>query len=205
MKIIVGLGNPGPRYETTRHNVGFLAIDHLVDLWKATGPEKKYNAVIHHASVAGEKVLLVKPQTFMNLSGQSVGPAFGFFKCEPTDLIVIQDEIDLPFLQLRIKAGGGAGGHNGIKSIDQSVGQKNSGYYRIRVGVGRPSQEQARQGLKPSDYVLQPFTQEEFSQLDEMFDDIGRASEFLINNQFKEAMNRFNRRPPKKEEPEKEE
>src|SRR4051812_44310751 len=113
MKIIAGLGNPGPKYETTRHNAGFLAIDRLVDDWKATGPSYNYQGQIWQASVGGEKVILVKPETYMNSSGECIGPLMKFYKCEPTDLVVIYDDLDLKPLQLRMKIGGSAGGHNG--------------------------------------------------------------------------------------------
>src|SRR3989338_3961697 len=93
MKIIVGLGNPGAQYETTRHNAGFLAVDRLVDRWKATGPNRQYQGLIYRAQVEGEKVYLVKPQTFMNLSGNCVGPLYGFYQCTPKDLLVIHDDL----------------------------------------------------------------------------------------------------------------
>src|SRR4051794_16113943 len=138
MKIVVGLGNPGPKYETTRHNVGFLAVDRLIDEWKATGPASKHQGEVYQADVRGEKVLLVKPETFMNLSGRCVAPLMVFFKCKPSDLIVIHDDLDLIPFALRIKTGGGTGGHNGLKSLDESLGAGQNGYHRIRIGIGHP-------------------------------------------------------------------
>lgn len=119
MKIVVGLGNPGPKYETTRHNAGFLAVDFLVDEWKAspTSPGATNEGDFWHTTVRGEKVLLVKPDTFMNLSGQCVGPLFKFYKCVPGDLIVIHDDLDLKVNALRIKTGGGTGGHHGLRDL----------------------------------------------------------------------------------------
>src|SRR5947209_2000372 len=122
MKLVVGLGNPGPRYETTRHNVGFLALDRLVEAWSAQGPKIQNSSEVFTAKVGGEPVLLVKPQTFMNNSGKGVAPLATFYKCAPTDVIVIHDEVDLKPLQIRIKSGGGSGGHNGLKSMDQFLG-----------------------------------------------------------------------------------
>ncbi|MGZ3698848.1 MAG: aminoacyl-tRNA hydrolase, partial [Bdellovibrionota bacterium] len=167
MKIVVGLGNPGPKYETTRHNAGFLAVDRLVERWKATGPQNKYQAEVWKAKVGGEDVLLLKPETFMNLSGKSVAPAFNFFQCAPEDLIVIHDELDLKPMQLRLKTGGGPGGHNGIKSIDASLGAGKTGYHRVRIGIGHPSSAVVNQPrIAPVDWVLMQFSQEECERLD---------------------------------------
>lgn len=188
MKLIVGLGNPGPRYETTRHNAGFLAIDRLIERWQATGPQEKNHAELFQTSFKGEKILLIKPQTFMNRSGLSVGPLFQFHKCAPQDLIVLHDEVDLPSNQLRIKQGGGTGGHNGLKSLDQHIGNEFTDYYRIRIGVGK------NVAMDTGDHVLQPFTDEELQGLDPLLDKIAEATELLIENRFKEAQNLYNRR-----------
>jgi len=198
MKIVAGLGNPGPKYETTRHNAGFLLIDRLIDDWKATPLPDQFSAEIHQATVAGEKTLLIKPQTFMNLSGESVGPLLRFFKCAPEDLIVIHDELDLKPLVLRLKTGGGAGGHNGIKSIDQVLGGKN-GYHRVRIGIGHPRglvdpSAQATHARDVTDYVLQQFTDDELSKLNAVFDDARTAVELLIQGEALRAMNQFNQK-----------
>lgn len=191
MKIVVGLGNPGPKYETTRHNVGWLALDRLIEKWNASGPTSKYNAELWNAQVGGEKVVLVKPQTFMNLSGRSVGPLFGFNKCEPTDLVVVYDEIDLKPLQLRLKTGGGAGGHNGIKSLDENLGAANNGYHRVRIGVGHP--RVLNLPMSPADYVLGQFTDQELSDLDPLFDKVADVVEMIIKGDVLKAMTQFNR------------
>ena len=136
MKLVVGLGNPGPQYETTRHNVGWLALDRMIDDWKAVGPKVQNNAEVFQARVGSEQVLLVKPLTFMNLSGRAVAPLVSFFKCEPSDIVVLQDEVDLKPLTFRLKSGGGSGGHNGLKSLDESLGS--NAYHRVRIGVGHP-------------------------------------------------------------------
>jgi PTH1 family peptidyl-tRNA hydrolase len=192
VKIVVGLGNPGPKYETTRHNVGFLAADRLIDRWKASGPSLKNQGEVWQAEVAGEKVLVVKPQTFMNLSGRCVGPLFAFHKCEPGDLIVVHDELDLKPLSFRIKTGGGAGGHNGIKSLDEAIGSANNGYHRVRIGIGHPASLGLR--IQPVDYVLQQFSDDELAGLDPLFDRVGDAVERMIRGDVGGAMTEYNQR-----------
>lgn len=199
MKIVAGLGNPGPKYETTRHNAGFLAVDRLVDSWKATGPHYESKGQLYQATVAGEKVLLVKPETFMNNSGECIAPLMKFYKCKPEDLVVVYDELDLKPLQLRLKTGGGSGGHNGIKSIDQCLGSESTGYHRVRIGIGHPAR-----GVHPSaensharsvvDYVLQNFTDDELAELDKTLDDVSQACELLIRGEATRAMTAFNKR-----------
>lgn len=193
MKIIAGLGNPGPKYETTRHNVGFLAIDRLIDFWRANGPHKAPEGESYETTVGGEKVILLKPQTYMNQSGRSVGPVFKFFKCTPNDLIVIHDDLDLKPLALRIKTGGGTGGHNGLKSIDAHLGAGQTSYHRIRIGVGRPGGAAGSSSISPADYVLQPFMDEELRNLDPLLDDVARAAEMIIAGELQGAMTRYNR------------
>jgi peptidyl-tRNA hydrolase, PTH1 family len=190
MKLVVGLGNPGPRYETTRHNAGFLAVDRLVDAWKAQGPNDAFEGEVWQASVAGEKVYLIKPQTFMNLSGKTVGPIFKFYKCTPEDLIVIHDDLDLKPLALRIKTGGGTGGHNGLKSIDSHLGSAMTGYHRIRIGIGKPAFYNRTQSTV--DFVLEQFLDEELSRLDPLLDEVTAATELLIRGEAARAMNQFN-------------
>lgn len=191
MKLVAGLGNPGPKYETTRHNVGFLAVDRLAELWHASDPVSKSGGEIYTANVNGEKVILVKPQTFMNLSGRCIGSLVQFYKCKPEDLIVIHDDLDLRPMALRIKTGGGTGGHNGLKSIDASLGAGQTGYHRIRVGIGHP----ASLGLKiaPVDYVLQPYSDPELTQLDGVLDRIAEAARRMIDGDVRGAMNEFNK------------
>lgn len=193
MKMIVGLGNPGPKYETTRHNVGFIAIDRLVDRWKASGPVVRNQAHIFQASFEGQSVYLVKPKTFMNLSGKAVGPLFSFYKCNPEDLIVIQDELDLPLRTFRLKVGGGTGGHNGLKSIDEHLGKEKSNYYRIRIGIGHPSLFPQTARVSPADYVLQPFQDQELLDLDPVLDDVAQAVEEILRGNMQAAMNKYHR------------
>ena len=199
MKLVVGLGNPGPRYETTRHNVGFLAVDRIVDRMKADGPFKQARAEVYKKDAFGTKVIIAKPQTFMNNSGQSVQELCSFYKVEPDDLIVLHDEVDLPPLGLKIKTGGGSAGHNGIKSIDQHLGAEGHEYHRIRIGVGKPSASQP--GRDTADWVLSAFSQEELNQYDPLFDEIADAVDLCLQGKVKEAMNRFNRKLKSEETP----
>ena len=188
MKIIAGLGNPGPQYETTRHNAGFLAVDRLVEAWSATGPQTGQEAEIYQTIHKGQKILLVKPQTFMNLSGKCLGPLMKFYKCAPEDLIVIHDDLDLPPLTLRVKTGGGTGGHNGLKSIDQHLGAGATGYHRVRIGIGKPEFGRSQ----TTDHVLNPFSDAELNALDAVLDQVVRISELLIDGKAIQAMNEFN-------------
>jgi PTH1 family peptidyl-tRNA hydrolase len=193
MKIIAGLGNPGPKYETTRHNAGFLAIDRLIDVWRASGPTENFDAEIWQANVGGEKVLLAKPQTFMNVSGESLAPMLKFYKASPEDLVVIHDDLDLKPLALKIKTGGGTGGHNGLKSIDQHLGAGGNGYHRIRIGVGHP-RLLADSPRNVVDYVLQNFSDEELSELDQVLGDVVEAASLLIRGESLAAQTRYNKK-----------
>ncbi|OFZ21790.1 MAG: aminoacyl-tRNA hydrolase [Bdellovibrionales bacterium GWB1_55_8] len=191
MKIVAGLGNPGPKYETTRHNAGFLALDRLVDSWRAAGPAAVQDGEAYQASRSGEKVILARPRTYMNLSGKCVAPLMRFYKCSPEDLIVIHDDLDLPFGTLRIKTGGGAGGHNGLKSIDAHLGREATGYHRIRIGIGRPGPESP---ISTVDWVLQPFSDDELFRLDSILDNAVTAIDRIISGDIASAMNEFNKR-----------
>jgi len=135
MRLVVGLGNPGSSYARNRHNIGFMAADHLVRRHNFGPWRSKFQGLISEGTLGGERVLVLKPDTFMNLSGQSVTAAHGFYKIPPHDIIVLHDEMDLQPGKVRIKKAGGAGGHNGLKSIDSHLGQD---YWRIRLGVGHP-------------------------------------------------------------------
>ncbi|MBD0020558.1 aminoacyl-tRNA hydrolase [Gordonia pseudamarae] len=151
MKLIVGLGNPGPQYEKTRHNVGAMVVDALAasagERWKV---HKKSGAQVATARLAGESVLIARPTTFMNTTGRQVGPLAKFYSVAPDDLIVVHDELDIDFGVVRLKRGGGEGGHNGLRSISQTLGTRD--YLRVRLGIGRPPGRQ-----DPADYVLKPF------------------------------------------------
>lgn len=189
MKLIVGLGNPGAKYEVTRHNIGWLALDYLIDEWKAQGPKTQEQAAVWKAKVVGEDVLIVKPMTFMNLSGRSVAPLARFYKCEPSDIIVLQDEVELSPQMIRVKTGGGAAGHNGLKSIDELLGSNE--YHRIRLGVGHSRDINPKMDL--ADYVLARFKQEELEGWEDVFKNVQKAIELIIQGNILKAMNDYNR------------
>ncbi len=155
MRLVVGLGNPGARYARNRHNIGFMAIDAIARRHRAAGFRNRFKGELAEASIGGERVLLLKPQTFMNASGELVGEATRFFKLLLSDIIVIHDEIDLRPGKLRVKRGGGNAGHNGLRSIDALIG---TDYWRVRIGVGHPG---VKELVQP--YVLQNFSGEELT------------------------------------------
>lgn len=187
MKLIVGLGNPGKKYEATRHNVGFLLIDELIRSWGARGPAFKFESEVFECEVDGEKVILQKPQTFMNLSGQAVQPLMQFYKLIVSDLIVIHDDLDLPPIEFRLKRGGGTGGHNGLKSIEECLGGKNA-YERVRIGIGKNPQ------IETANYVLGKIPTTEMDQFQNQFQDLESAIRLMLQGKIQEAMNRYHRK-----------
>jgi peptidyl-tRNA hydrolase, PTH1 family len=187
MKLVAGLGNPGERYAATRHNVGFMVVQRLAAAHGVSLKRKAYQGVCGVGRVAGIETTLLLPQTFMNLSGASVGSACKSLGIGPGDLIVVHDEIDLPFGTLRIKAGGGHGGHNGLRSICGVLGSAE--FLRLRIGVGRPPQ-----GGDVSGHVLSPFSAAERSALDGFLDGAGQAVESILGQGAAAAMNEFNNR-----------
>ena len=197
MKLIVGLGNPGPKYETTRHNIGFLSVDYLVDEWKAQGPVIKNQAEVWQTTVDGEPVMLIKPQTFMNLSGRSLSPFFQFYKCEPKDVIVIYDELDIDPLEIRFKQGGSNGGHNGLRSIDECLGGMSTGYYRVRLGIGHPRKLNLRMDV--ADYVLGKIPDAQWNELETLFQKVDAGVKLLLQGKMTEAMNKFHGKPSPRE------
>ncbi len=181
----VGLGNPGKEYAGNRHNVGFMAVDYLMDELKFSGKKVKNKAIIIDGQYAGLRLYLVKPQTFMNLSGDPVNALLRFFKIPVADLIVLHDDIDLPFGTIRLRPGGGAGGQKGVASIIQKLGTQN--FARIRIGVGRPPGR-----MDAADYVLKDFSKLEKDELPFVMDIIGKAFKDLISNGIESAMNAYN-------------
>jgi peptidyl-tRNA hydrolase, PTH1 family len=153
MRLVVGLGNPGSRYARNRHNIGFMAVEAIARRHGSPGFRNRFKGEIGEASIGGERVLLLKPRTFMNASGESIGEAARFFKVLSQDIFVIHDEIDLRPGKLRAKRGGGSAGHNGLRSIDALLG---ADYWRVRIGVGHPG---VKELVQP--YVLQNFSSEE--------------------------------------------
>lgn len=185
MYLIAGLGNPGKQYENTRHNAGFMALDALADQLGTSIEEKKHKALCGKGLIGGEKVILLKPQTFMNLSGESIRAAADFYKVDPDHIIVIYDDISLEPGQLRIRKKGSAGGHNGIKSIIAHLGTQE--FPRIKVGVG---DKPPRMDL--ADYVLSRFSKEDREKMEQAFKDAAEAVEVMIAEGPDAAMNQFN-------------
>lgn len=184
--LIVGLGNPGEKYARTRHNLGFLALDLLAERQKLKINRIKYKALVAETEFGGARCLLMKPQTYMNLSGESVGEAARFYKIPADHVVVISDDISLPVGKLRIRTGGSAGGHNGLKNIIQHLGTDQ--FPRIKVGVGAPGQA----GYDVVDWVIGRPLGEDQKVLMEALDRAGDAAEVLISQGPDRAMNRFN-------------
>ncbi len=188
MYIIVGLGNPGREYQNTRHNIGFQVIDAIAEKNNISVKEKKYKALIGKGVVAGQKVLLVKPQTYMNLSGESVREVIDYYKIdEKEELIVISDDISLDVGQIRIRKKGSAGGHNGLKNIILHLGHDQ--FERIKMGVGEKPQ-----GYDLADYVLGHFTQMEQEILQDSIARAVQAVETIMTDGVDQAMNRYNQK-----------
>jgi peptidyl-tRNA hydrolase, PTH1 family len=193
LKVIVGLGNPGREYAATRHNVGWWLIDHLADVWHLEGWKKDGEAHVANGTVAGTKVRLVKPQTFMNLSGQALKNYVRRpFWTPAKDLLVVVDEVQIPVGRFRVRARGSAGGHNGLKSVEASLGTQE--YPRLRIGVG-PSEE--RKGVYPNlaDFVLAPFARDEREDVLSLMPDLVATVETWVKEGAEKAMNLHNRVP----------
>ena len=174
MLLLVGLGNPGPEYERNRHNVGFMAADAIVRRHRLSAPRARFQGEVSEGTLDGEKVIVLKPQTFMNESGRAVGAAARFYKIAPADIVVFYDEIDLAPGKLRVKTGGGAAGHNGIRSIDAHLGDKN--YRRVRIGVGHPGHRDRVHG-----HVLGNFSKTDQTWLDPELEAIAEFAPLLAS------------------------
>lgn len=187
--VVVGLGNPGPGYERTRHNVGFLVADELA---RRAGDRfsvhKRSGADVAETRTAGRKVVLAKPRSYMNASGGPVAGVLAFFSVTPVDLLVVHDDLDLELGQVRLKRGGGEGGHNGLRSISTSLSSKD--YLRVRVGIGRPPGR-----MDPADYVLRPFAKAELVEVEIVVGEAADAVELLLTRSLVDAQNRVHPRP----------
>ena len=192
MKLIVGLGNPGSLYRHNRHNIGFICLDHFAGVYKINLDKKKENARTGSGVISGVPVLLAKPQTGMNNSGLAVSSLMRKAGTAPGNLIVIHDDLDLPLGKLRIRCGGGSGGHNGIISIIEHIGSQD--FHRVRVGIGRPCDypDSNREG-EIIRYVLGDFTPEEMQTMSDTIPRVSEALCCLLTAGVTEAMNRFNR------------
>lgn len=194
MYIVAGLGNPGKKYENTRHNIGFMVIDEAARKYDIRFTEKKHKAVIGKGLIGGEKVILVKPQTFMNLSGESIREIIDYYRVEEkTELIIVSDDISLDVGAVRIRKKGSAGGHNGLKNIILHLGHDE--FQRIRIGVGNKPAE-----YDLVDYVLGHFDKEEQELLAESISEAAEAIEVMIKDGPDIAMNQFNKKKKKLEE-----
>ncbi len=185
MKIIAGLGNPGNKFAGTRHNVGFSTIVYLGDKYNIRFTEKKHKAVYGTGIIEGEKVILAMPQTFMNLSGESVRELADYYKCGLEDIIIVYDDIDLPIGKIRIREKGSAGGHNGMKNIIVHLGSQE--FVRVRVGVGKKPDN-----MDLADYVLSRFTRVEIPDIRTGCEMAGEAVEVILKDGAAAAMNKFN-------------
>jgi len=172
MFLLVGLGNPGKEYEKTRHNVGFMVIDEIIDKYSLSSPKTKFHGLISDGKIDGKKVITVKPNTFMNKSGLSVGEVVNFYKIPLKNTIIFHDEIDLNCCKIRVKSGGGHGGHNGLRDIDEKIGKD---YRRVRIGVGHPGDKD-----KVSGYVLNKFSKEEQPSIEKLIDNVSSNIPILL-------------------------
>ncbi|NBD28094.1 aminoacyl-tRNA hydrolase [Paenibacillus glycinis] len=186
MKWIVGLGNPGTAYQGTRHNVGFMVVDLLAKRWGISVTQSKCKGLIGEGNVGGVKVALIKPMTYMNLSGETVRGFMDYFKADLEDAIIVYDDMDTETGRIRLRYQGSAGGHNGIKSIIQHTGTQS--FNRIRVGISRP-----KPGMSISDYVLSNFPKSEGELLKTMVEESCDAAEFALTNTFERTMAKYNR------------
>ena len=198
MKVIVGLGNPGREYAQTKHNVGFMLVDALADKLGLAAWQEKFDALIAEGRLGTEKILLVKPQTYMNDSGRAVGPLMNWYKLPPEDLIVVHDDMDIPAGTIRIRKKGSAGGHNGIKSVLAHLGDEH--FSRVRIGIGRPLP-----GWTVINHVLAPFQEEDVPKIKEAIQYLLPAVECIVTEDTDKAMNLYNPKKVKKQKPENQE
>lgn len=185
MKLIVGLGNPGKKYEATRHNVGFEVVDKLAQNLNISLKEEKWKGLFGFDTINGEKIFLLKPLTYMNLSGEAVRPLMDYYKINIEDVLVIYDDLDLPPGKIRLRQKGSHGGHNGIKSLLAHLGTEH--FKRIRIGIGRPES-----GTPVANYVLSTFSPSEKIEVASAIDDAAKASEEWLSKDFLNVMNSFN-------------
>jgi PTH1 family peptidyl-tRNA hydrolase len=194
MKIIVGLGNPGNHYRLNRHNIGFRCIDHIADRFSIPVKKRLCKSDTGQGNIAGCEVLLARPRTYVNLSGEAINSLLDKFHAKPGDLIVIHDDLDLPTGRIRLRLGGGSGGHRGIKSTIDCVGSKD--FNRVRIGISRPGNKGSRYADEDEivDYVLGDFPRDEEDIIKTAVASVAEAVECILTDGMEIAMNRFNRR-----------
>jgi len=186
MKMIIGLGNPGPEYALTRHNIGFLCLDNIsksLNFQEQFTQDKKHHALL----LKNKEIILAKPQTFMNLSGGAVMALSTYYKIPPKDIYIIHDEVDLEFGRIKIQKDGGSAGHNGVKSVIESLGTQE--FVRWRVGVGKPSKDLH---IETAEYVLQNFSKDEQQELNSIYEIIAHSIEHALTNDIIATMNKYN-------------
>ena len=184
MKLFVGLGNPGERYKLTRHNVGFMVLDKLIEQLSVEGWDKKFDSFFNKIIIDQKSIILLKPLTFMNVSGHAVQKVKNFYSIDPNNIFIIHDDIDLELGKIKLKKGGGDGGHNGLKSIIKLIGSE---FNRIRIGIGRPEK------INVSSYVLNDFREEEVPLLKKIILKSCKGINLLISNQDEECRRLFSK------------
>ncbi|MBF0609666.1 MAG: aminoacyl-tRNA hydrolase [Magnetococcales bacterium] len=194
MWLLVGLGNPGERYRTTRHNLGWHAMERVIQQWGLSSGQNRFAGRYGDGTIGHERVLWLMPETYMNLSGRSVAEAARFYKIPPEQILVFHDDLDLAPGRVRIKTGGGNGGHNGLKSMQEMMGTAN--FVRVRLGIGRPTA-----GGDPASYVLSPFTATEREVLDPLLDALAKEMPAILAADIANVLNRLSIFAVRKESP----
>lgn len=184
MHLLVGLGNIGREYEFTRHNFGFLLLDKIISDYNLVLQSKKFKSEIFTGEINRQKIIAIKPQTFMNLSGNAVLEVANFYKILPENIIVFHDDLDLVLGKIKVKVGGGNAGHNGLKSLDEMIGKN---YMRLRLGISRPLNKE----FETSDYVLGKFTREEFLEVEKVNQKISKLINILLEGKVSEFLNEY--------------
>ena len=189
MQLIVGLGNPGGKYQYTRHNIGYMAIDNIVSAQQDYKIKKKFNSIIYETIIDKNRIILIKPETYMNNSGDAVSQIANFYKIDSKNILVLHDELDIPFGKIRIKSGGGNAGHNGLKSISKKI---DNNYTRVRLGIGHPGNKERVNG-----HVMGNFTGSEIEKLNQIlnyltnniYEILNKKESFIINFELVEVQN----------------